>query len=210
MPCPRHERTILFLGSLDWRPNLDAVQLLLNEVFPGILRHEPRARLLIVGRNPPAHLEHRLRRTKGVEHHANVRDVRPYLAESGVMAVPLRIGGGSRLKILEALAMGLPVVSTPVGAEGLNLEAGRHLTIAESMADFTAALLWTMRNPATARAMAQSGRQFVTERYDWSPLADKLERVWLSTAKPVSTWSRRQPGRHTAPEVREAPCLSYT
>jgi glycosyltransferase involved in cell wall biosynthesis len=170
--------TILFLGSLDWRPNLDSARLVLDDIFPAVRRVEPSARLLIVGRTPPPWLVQRAAATPGVELHADVADVRPYLAESGVMAVPLRIGGGSRLKILEALACGLPVVSTRIGAEGLELHNGRHLVVVESVGDMAAALIDSIRNPQRAREVTELGRQTVLERYDWDILAGRLERAW--------------------------------
>jgi polysaccharide biosynthesis protein PslH len=176
-PAPRDPYRILFLGALDWRPNLDAVDLLLDRIFPAVRRDEPRARLLLVGRNPPAGLAARARIVPGVELHANVADVRPFLAQSGAMAVPLRIGGGSRLKILEALASGLPVVSTRVGAEGLCLVAGAHYVQADetAMADV---LVRAIRNPDRARVLAEHGRRIVLETYDWDILARKLEASW--------------------------------
>src|SRR5262249_50567701 len=118
----RDSEHLLFLGSLDWRPNLDAVRLLLESIFPAVRAAHPAARLGIVGRNPPPWLLTRAKQITGVEVAANVPDVRPYLARAGAMVVPLRIGGGSRLKILEALATALPVISTRVGAEGLELQ----------------------------------------------------------------------------------------
>jgi glycosyltransferase involved in cell wall biosynthesis len=179
MDVARDSARILFLGSLDWRPNLDAVGLLLDEVFPAVAAAEPSARLTLVGRNPPDALRRRVAGLANVELYANVADVRPHLARCGVLAVPLRIGGGSRLKIIEALATGLPVVSTRVGAEGLTLEAGKHLTVVEGVADVAAALVGCIRAPGPARALAERGRQVVLERYDWGALADKLERVWM-------------------------------
>ncbi len=169
---------ILFLGALDWRPNLDALNLLLDRIFPDVLAREPTARLTVVGRHPPPALVQRVHTMPGVELHADVPDVRPFLRQSGVMAVPLRIGGGSRLKILEALACGLPVVSTTVGAEGLNLEPGRHYVCADDAPALASALVDAIRNPERIRAMASSGRQLVLDRYDWDVLADKLEKVW--------------------------------
>jgi glycosyltransferase involved in cell wall biosynthesis len=175
---PRDPRRILFLGALDWRPNDDAIGLLLERIYPKVRAEEPGATLHIVGRNPSSGLLERVRRTTGVELHANVADVRPYLASSGVLAVPLRIGGGSRLKILEALACGLPVVSTRVGAEGLRLEAGKHLTVVPEVDAMSAALLQAIRRHDCATAIAQEGRRLVLAEYDWDTLADKLEQVW--------------------------------
>ena len=100
----RKPADILFLGNLEWRPNIDAVRLLLDEVFPSVLADVPWARLCIVGRRPPKWLAQRAKSARNVDVHADVPDVRPFLYRCGAMAVPLRIGGGSRLKILEALA----------------------------------------------------------------------------------------------------------
>jgi polysaccharide biosynthesis protein PslH len=179
----RDPACILFLGALDWRPNLDAVDLLLDKIFPATRAQEPSAKLVIVGRHPSAGLIERARQTPGVELHADVADVRPFLAESGVMAVPLRIGGGSRLKILEALACGLPVVSTRVGAEGLLLKPGEDYVQAEpdAMAD---ELVRAIRNPAQVQAMAQHGRAIVLATYDWGVLAQKLEASWQKAIEP--------------------------
>jgi polysaccharide biosynthesis protein PslH len=176
-PCGRLQR-ILFLGSLDWRPNLDAVGILLDLVLPAVRKELPAAQFCIVGRNPPAWLLRRTRDLPGVELHPNAADIRPYLSQSAVMAVPLRSGGGSRLKILEALASGLPVVSTRVGAEGLCLRHGQELIIVERAEEVSAELVRCLRDPAGARAMAERGRQFVLQNYDWDVLAGKLEKAW--------------------------------
>jgi glycosyltransferase involved in cell wall biosynthesis len=173
----RQAETILFLGALDWRPNLDAVGLLLDRIFPEVRARVPGARLRIVGRHAPAALVRRAAETAGVELHADVADVRPYLAESAVMAVPLRIGGGSRLKILEALACGLPVVSTRVGAEGLRLRPGQDYVQADE-GEMAAALAGVLIEPGPARAMAGRARDFVHEQYDWDVLAGQLEQSW--------------------------------
>ena len=172
-------KQILFLGSLDWRPNLDGIDVLLARVMPQVLAAEPDAHLSIVGRNPPEALVRRIRREPNVELHADVEDVRPYLARSAVMAVPLRIGGGSRLKILESIASGLPVVSTRIGCEGLIFESGRDLSVVESEDQMAAALVETIRNPARAAEMVRRGRTVIDAHYDWSRLADRLEQVWL-------------------------------
>lgn len=175
----RDLRSILFLGSLDWRPNLDAVRRLLDQVFPQVLREEPRTRLVIVGRKPPPWLVERLRDCGSVELQADVADVRPFLRQCGVMAVPLRIGGGSRLKILEALAAECPVVSTRVGAEGLCLVPGTHFVQVDALQEMASALVQCLRDPKPIADMAALGRQVVCQRYDWSILARKLETLWL-------------------------------
>jgi polysaccharide biosynthesis protein PslH len=179
----RDPRQILFLGALNWRPNQDAVGLLLDRIFPEVRDAEPSARLCLVGRKPPAALVRRIQGLTGVELHADVPDVRPYLARSAVMVVPLRIGGGSRLKILEALATGLPVISTRVGAEGLELVAGRDYIAADQPDTICRELVTFLRDPTRALAMAQRTRQFVLYRYDWDVLATKLETSWIECAK---------------------------
>ncbi len=173
---------LLFLGSLDWRPNLDGVGILLDRLFPAVRAAEPGATLCLVGRNPPDWLRRRAVSVPGVELHATVPDVRPYLADCGMMVVPLRIGGGSRLKILEALASGVPVVSTRIGAEGLNLEPDRHLTVVEDMDDLIPAILAGIRDPAPLLRQAELGREQVLNCYDWDALAEKLDRIWHDCA----------------------------
>ena len=179
----RDPSRLLFLGSLDWRPNLDAVELLLNSVFPRVLARQPSARLSIVGRKPSAWLVERVRACPGVELHANVPDVRPFLHECGLMVVPLRIGGGSRLKILESLAAECPVVSTRVGAEGLRLTPGRHFVQTETADEMADALVEHIQNPSPIRAMARAGRQVTVDQYNWPSLSARLEAIWLKQAR---------------------------
>jgi polysaccharide biosynthesis protein PslH len=182
----RDPRQILFLGALDWRPNLDAVGLLLDRIFPEVRDAEPSARLCLVGRRPHAALVRRVQGVPGVELHADVPDVRPYLARSAVMVVPLRIGGGSRLKILEALAAGLPVISTRVGAEGLEVVAGQDYIAADQPDTICRELVACLRDPTYALAMAQRARHFVLDRYDWDMLATKLETSWIECTKTLN------------------------
>jgi len=170
-------RTV-FLGSLDWRPNQDAAKLLLEKILPDVRAKEPRATLGIVGRNPPEWMLALAKATPGATVHANVPDVRPYLANCGGTVVPLRVGGGSRLKILESLATATPVVSTKVGAEGLRLRAGDHLAVTDDETRIAGALLEAMRNPDAALDRAEEARRLILREYDWAPLSEKLEEVW--------------------------------
>jgi glycosyltransferase involved in cell wall biosynthesis len=175
----REPGQVLFLGSLDWRPNLDGVRQLLERVFPVVREAEPTAALWLVGRNPPEWLRRQAANLPGVALHGSVPDVRPFLDRCALMVVPLRIGGGSRLKILEALASGTPVVSTRVGAEGLRLEDGQHLTVVESIDDLAPALIAALRDPAFLQRQVDEGRRRVLQQYDWDRLTDVLERIWL-------------------------------
>ena len=174
----RKPNQILFLGALDWRPNQDAIQFFLDDAFPLIRQREPNAHLLIIGRNPPSWMFDIVKRTENVDLRADVPDVRPFLAESSVMIVPLRIGGGSRLKILESLAAGLPVVSTRIGAEGLCLHPGKHWVEGNSATELADATLDCLARPEWANELAAAGRDVVEHQYDWNSLADKLEKAW--------------------------------
>jgi glycosyltransferase involved in cell wall biosynthesis len=174
---------VLFLGSLDWRPNLDAARLLLDHLFPQLLAMRAKARLAIVGRSPPCWLAESVRRQPAAELYSDVPDVRPHLAAAAAMVVPLRIGGGTRLKILEAAAAGVPVVSTAIGAEGLSFVPGEHYLQANSPEQVVAALVRVLDDRPAAVAMAARARCHVSAHYGWPALADKLERVWLACSR---------------------------
>ncbi len=181
----RDPRQICFVGALDWRPNLDAAQLLLTEILPQLRARIPDARCVIVGRNPPAWLGQRVASTPGAELHGNVPDVRPFYRRSAMLVVPLRIGGGSRLKILEALACACPVVSTRIGAEGLELEPGSDFIQVDYVEQLPAAICAAMQNPAELQRVGQAGYRKVLAGYDWDSLAQRLAHAWQSVVSPV-------------------------
>jgi glycosyltransferase involved in cell wall biosynthesis len=179
----RDPYNVAFIGSLDWRPNQDAVKLLLDDIFPKVKAAEPRASLRVVGRNPPEWMTDAARRTRGVTVFGSVPDVRPHLATCAMTVVPLRVGGGSRLKILESLATATPVVSTRVGAEGLRLTPDKHLTVTADETGIADAILNVMRDPDAAADQADEGRRVVLREYDWAPLAGKLDEIWTVAAE---------------------------
>jgi len=179
---PTHPARLIFMGSLDWRPNLDAVEQLFQRVYPAVQQLRPETEWLIVGRNPPPALSRRIEEMPGVKLHANVPDVRPLLRSSTALVVPLRIGGGSRLKILEALASGVPVISTRIGAEGLNLEPEKHLTVVDDVAALAPVILSGLTDPLRLRLQAGEGRGRVVEQYDWEELSRRLEQIWIDCA----------------------------
>lgn len=179
---------VLFLGSLDWRPNQDAIKVLIEEIFPKLIKIRPTAKLTIVGRNPPAWMIAALDRAEqtptvaSVTLHANVPDVFPFLARAAMMAVPLRIGGGSRLKIIEALAARVPVVASTVAAEGLELAADRDFALADDTDAMVRKIADWIDNPAAAADSAASGHDSTVRHYGWDRLGCLLETSWMRCA----------------------------
>ena len=164
---------IVFTGSMDWHPNEDAMLWFMSMVLPRIRKVLPAVSLTIVGRNPSNRLI-AAARAADVGVTGTVDDVRPYIAKAPVYVVPLRIGGGTRLKIFEALAMGKALVSTRVGAEGLPLESGKHFIEADEPQAFADAVVGLLRDPARREALGTAGRKLMVERYAWQQVATEF------------------------------------
>jgi glycosyltransferase involved in cell wall biosynthesis len=167
--------TLVFSGSMDWYPNEDAVLHFLEDVFPRIAERVPRVSFTIVGRNPTARVRAAAAARSGVFVTGTVDDVRPHLAGAAVYVVPLRVGGGTRLKIFEALAMGKAVVSTTVGAEGLPLVSGHHIVREDEPSAFADAVVELLGDPERRRALGNAGRTLVETCYSWSQVAREFE-----------------------------------
>jgi glycosyltransferase involved in cell wall biosynthesis len=165
---------LVFTGSMDWYPNEDAIIHFIDAILPGIRKEIPQAGLTVVGRNPTSRLR-AAAAAAGVRVTGTVDDVRPYVAKAAVYVVPLRIGGGTRLKIFEALAMGKAVVSTRVGAEGLPLEPGVHFLRADEPAEFAHEVVSLLRDIGRRKALAMVGRCLIEERFSWSQVAREFE-----------------------------------
>jgi polysaccharide biosynthesis protein PslH len=178
MKAKENPGSLIFIGSLDWRPNIDCMLYFLDQIWPRIKRMSPEVKITIVGRNPNPGLMSRAERDPAVTVNGSVEDVRPFLDSAEVCVVPLRVGSGSRLKILEAFAMEKPVVSTSIGAEGLDVEHGKHLLIADSPDNFAAAVVKLLREPAYRGKLSLEGRRLVEEKYSWKMLAAQLELEW--------------------------------
>lgn len=181
--APGEAQELLFLGSLDWYPNLDAVEYLIAEILPFIRASHPEVRLRIVGRRCPPELAKRIAQCPGVDLVGEVADVRPHLARAAVVLVPLRVGGGSRIKILEALAVGKAVVSTTIGAEGLAAAHGVHLLLADSPEEFAQRTMEVLKSPEQRACLGRQGRKLVEERYSWDYAAEALESAWLGVSR---------------------------
>lgn len=176
---PRGEHAgldLVFTGSMDWIPNQDAVTFFIRDILP-LIRREIPVSFWIVGRNPPRAIRDLEGATPGVYVTGTVEDVRPWVERAAVYVVPLRFGGGTRIKIFEAMAMAKCVVSTTVGAEGLPVEAGRHLLIADTPAAFAEAVLSLLKDDQRRRRLGLAARELVASRFTWDTVAARFEAI---------------------------------
>ncbi len=170
---PPDARTIVFFGHLSYFPNVDGVTYFVQEIWPRVAEVHPKARLKIIGVQPSQSLKALVR--PGIELTGFVPDLRPHLAEAAVVVVPLRLGGGTRLKIVEAMAMGKAIVSTKLGVEGIDAVPGRHLLVEDGPAAFADAVSQLLAQPRLAARLGQSARRLAEQRYAWSGAARALE-----------------------------------
>jgi glycosyltransferase involved in cell wall biosynthesis len=173
--APPVRDTILFSGLMSYYPNQQAIRWFVNTVLPLIRRRLPAARLVVAGASPP----HWLKTCAGthVEITGQVPDIRPYLERATVVVAPLLIGGGTRVKILEALAMAKPVVSTSIGAEGLDLVDGESIVLADHPEAFARHVVDLLCDPARATRFGMNGREHVRRRFDWNEIGSGLSRT---------------------------------
>ena len=167
---------MVFTATMDFRPNVDAVLWFAHKVLPLIRQAEPEARFVVVGRNPHRRLDV-LRGRPDVVLTGAVDDVRPYIARAAVYVVPLRVGGGTRFKILEAGAMSKAMVSTSLGCEGFPVKDGRELLIADSPRAFADAVVALVRDAGRCAELGAAARAFV-ETYDWKSIIPQVEAVY--------------------------------
>lgn len=170
---------LIYIGSMDWFPNEDAVTYFAEEILPLIQKSVPDVKFTIVGGNPSKQVQ-QLANEEGIEVTGRVPEIKPYFAEATIFIVPLRIGSGTRLKILEALAMGKAVVSTTVGAEGLSFQNREEIIIADEPAVFAEEVIRLLTIPALRKDIGQNGRKRVEQDYDWRNIGEKLVRIYES------------------------------
>jgi len=168
---------LAFTGKMDFRPNVDAMTWFCGDILPRIRAQMPEACLYIVGQRPAPAVQS-LAEQPGVVVTGFVPDIRPYVASADVYVVPMRMGGGTRLKVLEAMTMGKAVVSTALGCEGYDLTAGREVVLAETPEAFAAQVLALLGRPDLRAELGANAREFVAQRYDWSLIVPLLERVY--------------------------------
>jgi sugar transferase (PEP-CTERM/EpsH1 system associated) len=168
---------LVFVGSMDWDPNQDGALWFLRDILPRIRKAIPRVSFTIVGRAPSARLRAIAEKEPGVEITGWVPDVRPHLAKAEVVVVPLRVGGGTRIKIPEAMAMGKAVVSTPIGAEGLPFSDRQQIRIAEQPEEFAWAVVELVNNVHLRNSIAHAARAAVLTRHGWEPVVARVEEI---------------------------------
>jgi sugar transferase (PEP-CTERM/EpsH1 system associated) len=183
--------SLVFVGSMDWLPNEDAVLYFADAILPMIKQQCPEVSIDVVGRNPSRKLQALAEREQSIRLTGRVEDVRPFVARSSICIVPLRIGGGTRLKIFEAMAMGKAVASTSIGAEGLPVQPGENIVIADAPNDFANSVISLLRNSNERRRLGAAARVLVEENYSWKKVADDFAGTLRAVIASASFVSRR-------------------
>jgi glycosyltransferase involved in cell wall biosynthesis len=177
MPVEETANSLVFTGSMDWLPNEDAILYFVDAILPLIKQQCPDVSLEVVGRSPSRKLQALAEREKSMRLTGWVEDIRPFVARGSICIVPLRIGGGTRLKIFEAMAMSKTVVSTSVGAEGLPVRSGENILLADTPTDFAHSVVSLLRDPSERKRLGTSARALVQEKYSWPKVAESFART---------------------------------
>jgi len=174
-------RDLVFIGSMDWMPNIDGIRWFVEDVLPRIRARRPDCTLTIAGRKPTSAITELAARDSRILVTGGVPDIRPYVWGAAVSIVPLRIGGGTRLKIYESMAARVPVVSTSIGAEGLAIHPPLDIRIADTAEEFAAQCLALLENPQQRNDTADAAWRMVAENFSWESVAQQFERILLNT-----------------------------
>jgi glycosyltransferase involved in cell wall biosynthesis len=174
---------LIFVGSMDWLPNVDGVLYFVREILPLIHQVRPETTLAIVGRTPPPKITQLAAADPRIQVTGTVPDIRPYLWSSAVAIVPLRIGGGTRLKIYEAMAAQIPVVSTTIGAEGLSVNPPQDIRLADTPANFAAQCLELLTTPELRARLSRAAWEMVNANYSWEQVARAFEKIMQSAPR---------------------------
>jgi glycosyltransferase involved in cell wall biosynthesis len=175
---PAEANHILHIGTMYWPPNIDGIKWFIDQVYPHIRAKQAQVVFDVVGARPPQELLDLNNSGLGINVTGYVEDPTPYLEAARVMVVPLRAGGGMRVKILNALAQGLPIVSTTIGCEGIAVESGRHLLIADTPEEFAQATLRLLEDRCLADELGQNGRRLIQTTYDYRAACQPLDEIY--------------------------------
>jgi sugar transferase (PEP-CTERM/EpsH1 system associated) len=181
----RHMASLVFTGTMDFRPNIDAVTWFCQVILPLIKKEVFHVHFYVVGKSPPPEVR-RLGDNPAVTVTGYVEDIRPYIAQSLIYVVPMRMGSGTKLKVLEAMAIGTPVIATSAGAEGIEVTPGEDILIADEPAAFAQQVIDLLNNAPLRQHLAQRGRQLVEARYDWTNIVPRLEQVYATALAPCA------------------------
>lgn len=169
------ENTLVFTGSMDWLPNEDGIFYFMQEILPLISQRIPEVKLILVGRRPSPRMQSFAQANPQVQLTGWVEDVRPYLAAGAVCIVPLRVGSGTRLKIFEAMSMAKAVVSTTIGAEGLPVESGKDILLADPPQNFAESVVTLLHDQSLRQRIGNAARQLVESKFSWKSVAAEFE-----------------------------------
>ncbi len=196
---PPEPDTLVFSGMMKYVPNYDGVRYFIGEILPAVVAKVPRVKLLVVGAEPPARLK--AMQSGRVIFTDRVDDVRPWVRRGTVNIVPLRMGGGTRLKILESFSMNIPVVATPIGAEGIEAVHGESIMIAEQPAEFADAVVRLLGDAALRKRITANARELMRERYEWSVIGERLgEAYGVATGRGLMQGGNGAAGKRYAGE----------
>ena len=174
----KEEEAIVFTGAMDWLPNEDAITFFCSKILPLIWERKETVKFYAVGKNPSPIIKDLAQRDPRVIITGRVDDVRPYIRRSRVSIVPLRIGGGTRLKILEAMALSKAIVSTSIGAEGIEYTDGKNILLGDTPKDFADKVLFVLNDQQKSRDIGIEARKFVCGKYDWNIIGQKLRTIY--------------------------------
>lgn len=177
IPRQADARRVTFLGGLHWPPNSQGVLWFVRQVWPQINQAVPNAQLTLIGKGAPKALKAACRAYNNIELTGYVADIQPYLAETGAFIVPILAGGGMRVKILDAWCWGMPIVSTPLGAEGFHLKDGQNILLADTPQAFAQHVVRLLQEPSLGTQLAAGGREAIKRYYDWRTVYEKWDEV---------------------------------
>jgi sugar transferase (PEP-CTERM/EpsH1 system associated) len=182
LDVPAEDDNIVFVASMDWYPNADAAIYFAQEIWPLLKEKLPHIQMNLVGGHPPRQAVELSRKERSFKAHGFADDIRPYMAKAAAYVVPIRIGGGTRLKILDAMAMGKAIVSTSIGSEGLEVTAGENILIADTPQEFVDKIAQIIEEPHLRKHLEENARETAVNLYSWVKIKPKLEGVYLNVA----------------------------
>lgn len=179
----KNENSLIFAGGMNWYPNKDAMLFFVKEIWPLLKMWRPAVKMTVIGQSPPKGLVELSKRDPDFIITGYVDDVRPYFRDASIFVCPIRDGGGTRLKILDALSAGIPVVATGTAAEGIEVTDKKNIIIADDAVDITRKIISLLENKELRMRLSWEGRRLVEERYEWSIIGQKLVDLYISLVK---------------------------